>query len=79
MKFYERHAPGHRQHDRPLPDTSEFRGFKAQDAEAEIPTTEWEAQVGFANLKEGTGVDEIVEFIAREGLLAPTAKRLAGT
>lgn len=45
MSFYERHAPRHRQHDRPLPDITEFRGYKAQDIEAEIPTTEWEAEV----------------------------------
>ena len=45
MNFYDRHAPNHRNHDRALPDTSGFRGYKAQDSEAEIPTTEWEAEV----------------------------------
>ncbi len=45
MSFYDRHAPNHRNHDRALPDTSGFRGYKAQDSEAEIPTTEWEAAV----------------------------------
>ena len=43
MSFHERHAPNHRNHDRALPDTTGFRGYKAQDSEAEIPTTEWEA------------------------------------
>ena len=45
MPFYDRHAPNHRNHDRSLPDTSGLRGYKAQDSEAELPTTEWEAAV----------------------------------
>ena len=45
MSFYERHAPNHRNHDRELPDRTGFRGYKAQDSEAELPTTEWEAAV----------------------------------
>ena len=43
MTFYKRHAPKRREHNRPLPDVSQYNGYKAQDAEAAIPTTQWEA------------------------------------
>lgn len=44
MAFYDNHAPKHRNHTRPLPDVSGFDGYKAQDAEAEIPATMWNAE-----------------------------------
>src|SRR5687767_14413203 len=44
MRFYEKHAPNHRQHQRALPDTTQFNGYKAQDAEAAIPTTQWDGE-----------------------------------
>ncbi len=42
MRFYEKHAPGYRQHTRDLPDTTQFDGYRAQDSEAALPTTQWE-------------------------------------
>ena len=45
MTFYKRHAPQHREHARPLPDITGLDGYKAQDAEAEIPLTRWRAEV----------------------------------
>ena len=45
MTFYKRHAPNRREHERDLPDVSGFDGYKAQDAEAAIPTTQWQAEV----------------------------------
>jgi agmatinase len=44
MRFYDKHAPNHREHQRQLPDTTEFEGYKAQDTEATIPTTQWEGE-----------------------------------
>ncbi|HEY6728203.1 MAG TPA: agmatinase family protein [Polyangiaceae bacterium] len=44
MVFYDRHAPNHRNHTRDLPDVSAFEGYKAQDTEAVIPTTQWEGE-----------------------------------
>ncbi len=44
MVFYDRHAPNHRRHTRELPDVSGFTGYKAQDTEAVIPTTQWEGE-----------------------------------
>jgi agmatinase len=45
MTFYKRHAPGRREHARPLPDVTRFEGYKAQEAEAKIPTAAWEEEV----------------------------------
>lgn len=45
MTFYKRHAPTYREHNRALPDVSGFDGYKAQDAEAAIPETQWQADV----------------------------------
>ena len=44
MTFYKRHAPNHREHQRALADHSGFAGWKAQDLEAALPTTQWEAE-----------------------------------
>src|SRR5262245_16334764 len=44
MTFYKRHAPDHREHTRPLADHSEMSGYRAQDLEAALPTTQWEAE-----------------------------------
>jgi agmatinase len=45
MTFYKRHAPNHREHQRPLADHSGFTGYKAQDLEAALPTAQWDAEV----------------------------------
>ncbi len=44
MSFYLRHAPGRRNHTRALPDVTQFNGYKAQDSEALLPTTQWDAE-----------------------------------
>jgi agmatinase len=43
MSFHERHAPRRRGHSRPLPDITQYEGYKAQDREATIPTVRWDA------------------------------------
>jgi agmatinase len=45
MPFYERHAPGYREHGRTLPDLSYLKGWAAQDAEAELGDAEWRKEV----------------------------------
>ncbi len=37
-QLYKRHAPNRRQHDRPLPDLSQYAGMQAQKAEAPLPS-----------------------------------------
>lgn len=37
-QLYRRHAPNRRQHDRPLPDLSQYAGMQAQKAEAQLPS-----------------------------------------
>jgi agmatinase len=44
MAFYDKHAPNHKNHTRALPDVSGFEGYKAQDTEAVIPTTQWDGE-----------------------------------
>src|SRR5262245_35398307 len=44
MTFYKRHAPNHREHQRALGDHSGFAGYRAQDLEAGLPTTQWDAE-----------------------------------
>lgn len=44
MTFYKRHAPSHRNHDRPIPQLLESRGYRAQEAEADIPDVQWRAE-----------------------------------
>ena len=44
MTFYKRHAPNHREHQRPRADHSGLSGYKAQDLEAALPTTQWDAE-----------------------------------
>jgi hypothetical protein len=36
--LYKRHAPNRRQHDRPLPDLSQYAGMQDQKAEATLPS-----------------------------------------
>jgi agmatinase len=43
-QLYKRHAPHRRQHDRPLPDLTQFDGMKAQKAEATLPSAYWEKE-----------------------------------
>jgi agmatinase len=38
MSFYEKHAPGRREHNRPLPDLSQYEGMKAQQDEVSLPS-----------------------------------------
>src|ERR1035441_5257679 len=45
MSFYKRHAPGHRGHQRPLPDFSEMEGMRALKQETSIPSRQWEEEV----------------------------------
>ncbi len=45
MTFYKRHAPGFREHERPLPDFSHLEGMLAREAEADIPATKWWEEV----------------------------------
>src|SRR6188474_3947586 len=44
MTFYKRHAPHHREHQRPLAEHVELTGYRAQDLEAALPTTQWQAE-----------------------------------
>ncbi|HEY0993428.1 MAG TPA: agmatinase family protein [Kofleriaceae bacterium] len=44
MTFYKRHAPNHREHQRPLADHSGYAGYQAQELEAALPTVQWEAE-----------------------------------
>jgi agmatinase len=44
MTFYRRHAPNHREHQRPRPDCSTLDGYKCQDLEAALPSTQWDEE-----------------------------------
>jgi len=44
MTFFKRHAPDRREHERPLPRLTETTGYRAQDAEADIPEAQWRAE-----------------------------------
>ncbi len=46
MPFYQNHAPGLRGHERPVPDLSHLRGWKAQDAEAGLGDEQWARRGG---------------------------------
>ena len=44
-QLYQRHAPNRRQHDRPLPDLTQFDGMKAQKAEGALPSAYHEKEI----------------------------------
>ena len=44
-QLYKRHAPKLRQHDRPLPDLTQFDGMKAQKAEGALPSAYHEKEI----------------------------------
>ncbi len=45
MPFYDTHAPNYRKHQRDLPDISHLNGWLAQDAEAELPDTQYRNEI----------------------------------
>lgn len=45
MSFYKRHAPGLREHDRDIPDTSHLEGMIARELEKDIPEDKWWEEV----------------------------------
>jgi hypothetical protein len=44
MSFFKQHAPNHREHNRTLPDLSQYEGMKAQREESALPSAKWEQE-----------------------------------
>src|SRR5271157_4554589 len=44
-QLYKRHAPNRRQHDRPLPDLSQYAGMQVQKAEGTLPSAYHEKEI----------------------------------
>jgi agmatinase len=44
MSFFKQHAPNHREHNRALPDLSQYEGMKAQREESALPSAKWEQE-----------------------------------